>query len=97
MVFEKKAKRLHLMLSTGSGNTSEIENQIAHISVTDANNQSRAISSSADAYARVGGTGLNKHLKNSIKGTDVIIKGDQEQDDGLVEADDNYEEYFYRD
>lgn len=76
MVFEKKAKRLHQMLSTGSGNTSEIDNQLAHLSAAEANNQSRAVSSSADAYAKVGGSRLNRQIKNSTKGTDLIIKGD---------------------
>lgn len=42
MVFEKKAKRLHLMLSTGSGNNSELDqfggNQLVNVSGLDANN-----------------------------------------------------------
>ena len=30
MVFEKKAKRLHVMLSSGSVNTSELDNQFGN-------------------------------------------------------------------
>jgi len=38
-----------------------------------------------------------RQIKESRNGGDVIIMSDHDQDDGLIEADDNYEEYFFRD
>lgn len=56
MVFEKKAKRLHVLLSSGSNNASELDNlNAANTSGVDYNNQSRILSTSAEMQHRAGG------------------------------------------
>ena len=54
------------------------------------------MSTSIDMNNRTAGSHL-RQIKESRNGGDVIIVSDHDQDDGLIEADDNYEEYFFRD
>lgn len=97
MVFEKKAKRLHVLLSSGSNNASELDHiNAANTSGFDHNNQSRVLSTSAEMQNNraAGGQSQLHNWKDRL--ADVVV-GEQEPDDGLAEDDDNYEEYFFRD
>ena len=73
MVFEKRANRLHDMLSSPSSHHSE--NVIFHF---------------AGGQRNPGGDPTSERL--------VVKHADQDdEDDGLLEADDDYEEYFFKD
>jgi hypothetical protein len=73
MVFEKRANRLHDMLSSPSSHQSE-----------------QVLFHFAGGQRNPGGDPTSERL--------MMKQPDQEdEDDGLVEADDDYEEYFFKD